>query len=94
MQPQILSNQFNSDVPQTVYHFVTTLTNLGGVFNLIIYTIMRRRLLVKGEMKKEKKSKATVTTDTDNSATRMRSQQDSGRGTDEDMELSGTPDTV
>ena len=37
------------DVPQSVFHFVTTFSNIGGVLNLVVYILIRRRKLSKGE---------------------------------------------
>lgn len=36
---------FDSNVPQAVHHFVTTLSNLGGCFNLVVYKLIKRRML-------------------------------------------------
>ena len=37
------------DIPQAVYHFVTTFSNIGGVLNLGVYIIIRRKQWAKGE---------------------------------------------
>ena len=36
-------------VPQVIFHLVTTFSNLGGILNLIVYIIIRRQNLTKGE---------------------------------------------
>ena len=33
----------NDDVPQAIFHFVTIFSNIGGVLNLGVYLIIRRR---------------------------------------------------
>lgn len=38
------------DIPQPVFHFVTTFSNIGGVLNLIVYVLIRRKQLCKGEL--------------------------------------------
>ena len=43
-------------VPQAVFHLVTTFSNIGGILNLIVYLIIRRRLILrKKSLKKRKK---------------------------------------
>ena len=37
------------DVPQVIFHLVTTFSNLGGILNLGVYIIIRRKNLTKGE---------------------------------------------
>lgn len=37
------------DVPQVIFHLVTTFSNLGGILNLGVYIIIRRKNLSKGE---------------------------------------------
>ena len=45
------------EVPQPVFHFVTTFSNIGGGLNLVVYILIRRRKLSKGEtVSMEKKS--------------------------------------
>ena len=38
------------DVPQVIFHLVTTFSNLGGILNLGVYIIIRRKNLTKGEI--------------------------------------------
>lgn len=46
------------NVPQFVFHVVTTFSNIGGCLNLGVYVLIRRRQLGKGEhMSTEKQSK-------------------------------------
>jgi hypothetical protein len=33
-------------VPTAVFHFVTTFSNIGGILNLIVFIIIRKRLLL------------------------------------------------
>lgn len=42
-------------VPQVVYHLVTTFSNIGGILNLIVYVIIRKRLILRKHLKKLKK---------------------------------------
>lgn len=37
------------NVPQAVFHFVTTFSNIGGILNLIVFILIHRRSLGKGE---------------------------------------------
>ena len=39
----------SDEVPQPLFHFVTTFSNIGGVLNLVVYVLIRRRQLSKGE---------------------------------------------
>lgn len=39
----------DEDVPQPVFHFVTTFSNIGGCLNLAVYVLIHRRDLSKGE---------------------------------------------
>ena len=41
--------QLAGPVPQVIFHFVTTFSNLGGILNLGVYIIIRRKSYVKGE---------------------------------------------
>ena len=41
--------QLAGPVPQVIFHFVTTFSNLGGILNLVVYIIIRRKSLMKGE---------------------------------------------
>lgn len=41
--------QLAADVPQVIFHLVTTFSNLGGILNLIVYILIRRKSLSKGE---------------------------------------------
>ncbi|XP_052792945.1 uncharacterized protein LOC128226882 [Mya arenaria] len=38
-------NIFTDDVPQPLFHLVTIFVNLGGILNLCVYLIIRRRLI-------------------------------------------------
>lgn len=45
------------NVPQPIFHFVTTFSNIGGILNLVVYVLIKRRQLGKGEqLSTEKKS--------------------------------------
>lgn len=43
-------------VPQLLFHFLTTFCNTGGILNLIVYIIIRRRLLLHQNAKKKTKA--------------------------------------
>ncbi|KAH3843457.1 uncharacterized protein LOC127876915 isoform X1 [Dreissena polymorpha] len=46
-------------VPQPVHHMVTTFSNIGGILNLIVYCIIRKKQLSKGEfLSTERKTKS------------------------------------
>lgn len=39
----------DEDIPQPIFHFVTTFSNIGGCLNLGVYFLIKRRQLSKGE---------------------------------------------
>lgn len=48
------------NVPQLLFHLVTTFSNIGGILNLIVYLIIRQRLILrKRSLKQQKKTQGT-----------------------------------
>lgn len=49
------------NVPQFLFHLVTTFSNIGGILNLVVYLIIRRRLILRKRSLKQQKIKAQGT---------------------------------